>query len=181
MKRSAALALAITLAVLALTGCGDASGQAKVYMKSGDAALTSVEPVYKDMVQATMTLALDYATGVNTEPASVKTKVDGIEAQLSKANEGTAKAKREYEKTYKLEGVHDYKEYVLVQQELIDLLDATRTTVSEILDMVKASSESGQAPDSERLNRLAEYLGLLSLRAGEVKVKAAEVENQREL
>ncbi|MFH1151115.1 MAG: hypothetical protein V1748_11645 [Actinomycetota bacterium] len=181
MRKSAAVIPLVLLLALMLAGCGEQTGQAEQYMDNADKALEKVEPIYSKMVQDTVTLALDYAEGTSTEPAGVKAKLDAIEKQLAEAKSGTERANREFEKIYKLEGVHDFKEYALVQAELIDLLNATRTTVSEIVDIVKTSSDTGQPPDANRLNRLAGYLGLLSLRAGEVRMKADELKKLRDI
>lgn len=175
----ASLLLAIVL--LVSSGCGENVAQAKEYMKKGDSDLARVDPLYEKIVRLSIALATDYAAGVNTEPAGVKAEIDEIKALVNKAKDGTSKAKKEYEKIYKLEGVHDYKRYVLIRQEQIDLNRAVDSTVSEMIDIIEASSTTGQAPDVDRLTRLADYLRLLSLGIGETKAKADELKKDKKL
>ena len=156
------IALAFIVTVIAVCGCGGDASRAKDYMNKGDALLKTVEGQYTSISRKMTTLIAEYTAGKNTEPTAVKAKIAEITGLLDAAKAGQDAASAEYGKILSLKGVPDYVKYAALQIEVIDKLGKANEEVRVMLDVVQASSTTGQPPDVQKLTTLSTNLQKLS-------------------
>lgn len=182
MKRHMGIVTLIAvLALLVASGCGGKEAQAKQYMKNGDPELAKAISSY-DRAQTQMsTLATEYAEGKNTEPAGVREKTGEITSLMSKAENSSAEAKKEYKKILELKGAYTYGRYALMQLEVVYTLEELNSTLSKMLGIIDASVSTGQTPDVDSLNRYVEYLRVLSVYLDESQERAAQLRKEKDL
>jgi hypothetical protein len=183
MKKYVAVLMALAVVALALVaaGCGGDTSAAKSDMNKGDAALKAVESQYTTISQRTTKLITGYTAGTNTEPAGVRAQIGDIKGLLDQAAKGQETARAEYKKILALSGVPDYAKYAGLQIQVIDKLAKANTEIRAMLDLIQASSDSGQPPDVAKITALSEDIQALSTQIDALMKQANDLKTSKKL
>ncbi|HEY5527593.1 MAG TPA: hypothetical protein VIK02_08425 [Candidatus Anoxymicrobiaceae bacterium] len=183
MKKAVAVVMVsvIVAVAFAAAGCGGDASAARSDMNKGDAALKTVEGRYTTISQRTTKLITEYVAGTNTERAGVRAQVGDIKGLLDQAAKGQEAARSEYRKILSLSGVPDYAKYAGLQIQVIDKLAKANAGIRAMVEIIQASSDSGQPPDVQKITALSEDIQALTTQIDALMKQANDLKVSKKL